>query len=114
MAELAARVARAERAAIAALVAPAAVGLEGLAALVVLVLRALAPLAATAARAEPDGMRVVSAMAPLVVMRAPVALVAWAALRARRAPTLRRWSAVLAGPAATLALRVRALLVSVA
>ena len=85
-AELAERV---ERVAIAALAAPVALGQPGLAPVVDLVLRAPAALAASVAWVVPDGMRAVSAMAPLVVMRAPVALVAWAELRARRARTLR-------------------------
>jgi len=87
----------AERAVIAASAARAAPERLDRAAPVALVLRAAAALAASVAWAEPDGMRVVSAMAPLVGMRAPVALVAWAELRARRARTPRRWSAVLAG-----------------
>jgi hypothetical protein len=71
------------------LAAPVALGQPGLAPVVDLVLRAPAALAASVAWVVPDGMRAVSAMAPLVVMRAPVALVAWAELRARRARTLR-------------------------
>ena len=88
-AALAAPVVLAERAVIAARAAPVALGQPGRVALVALVLRAPEAQVASGARVEPDGMRVVSAMAPLVVMRAPVALVAWAELRARRAPTLR-------------------------
>jgi hypothetical protein len=80
--------ARAERVAIAVPVAQAALERLDRVAPVALVLRAPAALAASVAWVEPDGMRVVSPMAPLVVMRAPVALVAWAELRARRARTL--------------------------
>ena len=114
MAALAAPVVLAERAAIAALVARAALALQGRALVVVLVLRAPAALVASGAWAEPDGMRVVSATAPLVAMRAPVALVAWAALRARRVRMLRRSSATLAGAAVTPGLQALARRVSAA
>ena len=114
MAALAAPVVLAERAAIAALVARAALALQGRALVVVLVLRAPAALVASGAWAEPDGMRVVSATAPLVAMRAPVALVAPAELRARLARTPRRWSAALVGSAVTPVLRALARRVSAA
>jgi len=113
-AALAAPVVLAERAEIAVPAAPVAVALLDRAAPVVLVLRAPAALAASGAWVEPDGMRVVSAMAPLVAMRALVALVAWAELRARRARTPRRWSAALAGAAVTPVLRALARRVSAA
>jgi len=100
-AALAALAALAEREPIAAPVAPAAVALPGRAAVVVLVLRAPAARAAVVARAAPAGMRAVSPTAQLVVMRAPVALVAWAELQAHRARTLRPWSAGLAASVAT-------------
>jgi len=107
-AALAAPVVLAERAVIAARAAPVALGQPGRVALVALVLRAPEAQVASGARVEPDGMRVVSPMARLVVMRAPVALVAWAELRARLAPTLRPWSAALAARAGTRARRARA------
>jgi hypothetical protein len=89
MAALAAPVVLAERAEIAVPVARAAVVAPGPALAVVLALRAPAALAASGVWVEPDGMRRVSAMARLVVMRALAAPVAWAELRARRARTLR-------------------------
>ena len=101
MAALAAPVVLAERAAIAALAARAALGRQGRALVVDWVLRALAALVASGVSAELDGMRVVSPTAPLVVIRALVALVASAELRARRARMPRRWSAALAGPVGT-------------
>jgi hypothetical protein len=79
----------AEREPIAAPVAPAAVVVLGRAALVVLVLRAPAALVAVAALAAPGSMQVVSLMGPLVVMPDKVAVVAWVELRARRAQTPR-------------------------
>jgi hypothetical protein len=65
-------------------------------------------LAAVVARAALASMRAVSPTARLVVMPARVALVAWAELLARLARTPRRWSAGLAGPAATPGLLVLA------
>jgi hypothetical protein len=106
--------ARAERVAIAALAALVALGQPGLALVVVLVSRAPAALAASVAWAEPDGMRVVSVMVPLVAMRDKAAAVASAELRARRARTLRRWSAALAASAGTPVLRALARRVSAA
>jgi hypothetical protein len=109
MAALAAPAALVERAAIVALVARAAVGQAGLAALVVWVSRASAVLAASGAWVAPDGMRVVSPMARLVVMRALAAPVASAELRARLAPTLRPCSVAPAEPAGMRARRARVL-----
>jgi hypothetical protein len=114
MAALAAPAVLAERAAIAALVAPAAVGQPGRAALVVSVLRAPAALVAVVALAVPASMRAASPMVQLVVMPDKAAPVAWAALRAHRAPTQRRWSAALAGSAVTPVLRAKARRVSAA
>jgi hypothetical protein len=91
----------AERAVIAAPVAPAAVVVPGRAAAVVWAWRPSAALVAVAARAGPASMRAFSPMAPLVVTRALVALVAWAELRAHRAPTRHRWLVALAASAAT-------------
>jgi hypothetical protein len=99
----------AEREPIAAPAALVAVALPDRAAPVVLVLRAPAARAAVAALAAPGSMQVVSLMAQLVVMRAPVALVAWAELLARRARTPHRWSAALAASAVTPELLVLAL-----
>ena len=114
MAALAAPVALAERAEIAVPAAPVAVALLDRAAPVVWVLRAPAALAASVAWAELDGMRVVSAMAPLVVMRALAAPVESAELRARLAPTRRGWLAALAARAGTRAQQVRERRVSAA
>jgi hypothetical protein len=108
VAALAAPAVLAERAVIAALAAPAAVVVPGRAAPVVWVSRAPAAPAAVAARAAPASMRAFSATARLVGMREQVALVAWAALQARRARTPRPCSAVPAASVATLERRVRA------
>jgi hypothetical protein len=97
----------AELAAMAALVASEAVVVPGRAAAVVLAWRAVAALAAVVARAAPGSMRAASATARLVVMPDLVAPVAWAALRARWARTLRRWSVAPAGPEATPERRAR-------
>ena len=114
MAALAAPAVLAARAAIAALAARAAVALQGRAPVVVWGSRASAALVAVVAPVEQAGMRLVSAMAPLVVMRALVALVAPAELRARRARMPRRWSAALAGAAVTPVSRALARRVSAA
>jgi hypothetical protein len=101
----------ADRELIAAPAALAALALQGRAPVVVLAWRASAALVAVVASAAMDSMRAFSAMARLVVMPDKVALVAWAELRARRAPTPRPCSAVPAGLAATPARRAKALLV---
>jgi hypothetical protein len=108
MVALAVRVARAERAAIAVRAALAAVVLPGRAPMVVWVSRAPAALAAVVALVARGSMRAASLMAQLVGMPGLVAPVEQVELRARLAPTLRRWSAVLAGLAVTLAWRARA------
>ena len=114
MVALRAPVVLAERAEIAASAARAAPERLDRAAPVVLVLRAPAALAAVVALAAMGSMRAALATAPLVVMRPPVALVAWAELRARRARTPRRWSAALAGAAVTPVRRALARRVSAA
>jgi hypothetical protein len=113
-AALAAPVVLAERAVIAASAVLVAAALQGRAALVVWAWPRPAALVAVAARAAPGSMRAASTTVRQVVMPALAALVERAAPLARLARTPRRWSAVLAGLAVTLAWRARARRVSAA